>query len=250
MLRGAVLRKNVWWKNACFTGRNQTKGLRRCMSDPPPAESAPDRPASSDDDEYQVVGEGAVPVPTPAAAVPPPSAAGSEMSGFDALMSLASVAETDAVVDRPLKRALSPGNAAQISKKAKIDAAMFTPMDLPTTNCSRHVSIATYIYYKQRAAAEAAANGAIPDPTLEARRLKERTEWLKSRRGPEAAAAAARPASTPQFAAAGFPAYNPALLNPAMFAQNPYAQMAMMQQAMQQQQPMTPETMVGTSFTL
>eukprot|EP00474_Spongospora_subterranea_P008828 CRZ09286.1 hypothetical protein [Spongospora subterranea] len=55
---------------------------------------------------------------------------------------------------------------------------------MPAHNrCSRHVAIAYFIYYQQRAALIKQQGGrgsqVIMDPTLEARRLKEKSEWLK-----------------------------------------------------------------------
>jgi len=52
-------------------------------------------------------------------------------------------------------------------------------------NCTRHVAIAYYIYYQQRQSmmqCVGPSGKAVPvslDPTLEARLLKERTEWMK-----------------------------------------------------------------------
>jgi hypothetical protein len=52
-------------------------------------------------------------------------------------------------------------------------------------NCARHVAIAYYVYYQQKMAAVSTVGINIPkpalelDPTAEARKLKERTEWIK-----------------------------------------------------------------------
>ncbi|XXQ31759.1 Uncharacterized protein PBTT_02217 [Plasmodiophora brassicae] len=106
---------------------------------------------------------------------------------------------------------------------------------MPAHNrCSRHVAIAYYIYYQQRAALMkqqgARATQVIMDPTLEARRLKEKSEWLKRTQQQQIAADQGIPPGAQYIMGYGQGPYGA----PTQFAQQQQAfQMSMMQQPQQ-----------------
>uniref|UniRef100_A0A7S2XEE1 Uncharacterized protein n=1 Tax=Lotharella oceanica TaxID=641309 RepID=A0A7S2XEE1_9EUKA len=122
-----------------------------------------------------------------------------EASGLEALLSLANAAEYEVPPkdkeSKGTKRSRPPDLSIQRkgnhpSSSSVPDGPGFcevgrAPRMHQAKNCTRHVAIAYYIYYQQRKSmmqCVGPSGMAVPvslDPTLEARLLKERTEWMK-----------------------------------------------------------------------
>jgi len=144
----------------------------------------------------------------------------SAASGLEALLSLASAAENEGPKDgeanpQGAKRPRPPDNANLSTQQRKrgLQRGGLQPKNLANSSsslsdgpgycgvgrappmhrakhCTRHVAIAYYIYYQQRKSmmqCVGPSGKAVPvslDPTLEARLLKERTEWMKRNNQP------------------------------------------------------------------
>lgn len=176
------------------------------------------------DEEYQLVGEGVVRPVEPPTAVRPPSTAASAASGFDALMSLADAAEAKndvPALNTHTRPVMAHTTDRPLSKRSRPSETPEDRSKIFKGSCGRHISIAYSIFYKQN---HGTTSPGHLDPTFEARRLKERTEWIKRQR-------TEMPPQNAQYMGGQYhPGYYPPS-NPYVYAQHPQ-QYAMMSQQM------------------
>lgn len=143
-----------------------------------------DSEATNSEGEIQetIKNSGAEPVKAQA----PAKLTSSAMSPFDALMSLADLADaaTESSVKSETKRKrMDDSTQGTVKKPKEGKARSMQPgphqavAPVRRGNCSRHVSIAYLIYKSQMAANKSSWTSA--DPTFEARRLKERSEQAR-----------------------------------------------------------------------